>query len=724
MSTTLPAIAPRSWLGRYLVAGLERGFRPSRAGAINPRPYRPEIDGLRAIAVGMVVLFHAQFGMGGIDPFSGGFIGVDIFLVISGYLIGLILLREIDERRFSLIRFYERRARRILPALYVVLLATIPLAWLLLLPAALKAYGGGLTSAVTSVSNIYFWREVDYDAADNLANPLIHTWSLGLEEQFYLLFPALLLLVARYRRQWMIPMLWALCVASIVLAEIMTARAPDDSFFLLPSRIWELGAGALLAAYELRDGGAPSSRIAPIIGMGAILASLPLMPLNQHHPGLFTLIPVAGTAMIIRYGGRNDPVGRLLSSRALVAVGLISYSLYLWHQPVLVFSRLWRVDEPGPLAKLGWILLAAALATATYRLVEKPTRDRALVAPKAIWAVSIGGALMIGATGLALFLYRGVPSRFDGRLQAIARAEVIDEAAIFQGRKGCMNYVPEDGPCHFRTGHPDGYNLMLVGDSHARLLSGPLIDRLGQSPSLSSIALLNRGGCLFLPGLVRVDGTTAACPASYDRARLRYLGTQPHAVVVLMMRLPIVVERSRFDNGAGGVEQGDPPHISAAAGPYDVPVGEADIRHHLVDTVRALLAHGARVVLVYPVPEMGWNIPNKLFQLARDDPSGVWMEEIQASVSRHQFRVRSQRSNKMLDAVGEHRNLARVYPERIFCHRLRCLSHDRTSVFYRDDNHLSRAGADRLADEILRTIDREWGITIRPANFRTAAVPP
>ncbi len=699
-----------SWLGQRLLPNDNRAKIAARAGGVRQagRRYRPEIDGLRAIAVGVVILFHAHFGKDGRDALSGGFIGVDIFLVISGYLIGQILLQEMNEGRFSLVRFYERRARRILPALYVMLLATIPLAWLLLLPAAAKSYGAGLASTIASISNIYFWHAADYDAADNLVNPLIHTWSLGLEEQFYLLFPALLLLVTRFGRRWTIPVLWITCAGSLILAEWITSVQPNASFFLLPSRIWELGAGVLLAAYERGGPVARPSRLAPMIGMAAILLSVPLMPLHDHHPGLFTLIPVAGTAMIIRYSGQGDPVGHLLSSRPLVSIGLISYSLYLWHQPILVFSRLWRVDEPSPLAKLGWILLACVVATASYQLVEKPTRDRMRMRPRTIWMMAAGGALMIGACGLLIFVKGGIPGRFTGPRQAIVDAEVIDEAGIFQGLKGCMNYVPQAGPCRFRSANGGGYNLILVGDSHARLLSGPLVERLEGSPFLASVALLNRGGCLFLPGLVRVDGATPTCPPSYNVARLRYILAQPRAVVVLMMRLPIVVEQSRFDNGDGGVELGEPPHISAATGPFGRGVGDARIGTHLAETVHRLLGNGAKVVLVYPVPEMGWNIPKKLLQLARDDPAGVWMEPMQASVSQRQFQARSRRSYALLDAVGEHPDLARVYPEQIFCRKARCLSHDGSAIFYRDDNHLSRIGADRLTVEILRTIERRW----------------
>ena len=699
---------------RPLAAGAVRTGRPVSARADisgDARRYRPELDGLRTIAVISVILFHAKLQIRGVDLVAGGFIGVDIFFVISGYLIGGILFRETRGNVFSLVRFYERRARRILPALYVVLFAATLLAWLLLLPSEMKSYAAALVSATASISNIFFWWTVGYDAPDTATNPLIHTWSLGLEEQFYLLFPALLLLMTRYARPFLTTVLIVLCASSLLLAEMMTARAPEASFYLLPARIWELGGGALLALRELSPTSITSraAKWAPATGLAAVMLSIFLMPLHWHHPGLFTVVPVLGTALIIRYSHGGEPVGRWLSSRPMVAVGLISYSLYLWHQPVLAFGRLLRVDEPTLAVKIGWIAVAATLATATYWLVEKPTRDRRQVSSRAIWLIAGIGALSLVGIGVWLFASNGAAQRFSGPLAAVARAEFVDEANIFQSGKGCMNFVPAAGPCRFAMPGKSGHALLLVGDSHARLLSGPLIDRLPTPAPVSSVTLLARGGCLFLTGLVRVDGLTPSCTDSYNAARMRYILNRREAIVVLMMRLPVVIEKSRFDNGAAGVEPGIAPHISLAMGPFDHAASLHQIEARFSETVRQMLAGGLKVVLIYPVPEMGWNIPLKLTQLARDGPAGAWLSPREASVSRQQFLARSQRTYAMLDALGDHPALVRVYPERLFCRRDRCLSHDGTKIYYRDDNHLSRAGADRLTDEVVMTISRRWG---------------
>jgi len=675
------------------------------------RSYRPEIDGLRAIAVGLVILYHAKIPLAGRNLFAGGFVGVDVFLVISGYLISSILLREIGAGSFGVVRFYERRARRILPALYAVLFAPLPAAWLLMLPETAKFYGGGLFSAAASVSNIFFWHETSYDAASGLTNPLLHTWSLGLEEQFYILFPGLLVLLHRYAPSRVGQWLAGITILSLLSAEAMTALAPEASFFLLPWRAWELGIGALLAFAELHRGRPKAHRLLPLLGLAMLLASLPLVTLQNHHPGIMTLLPTLGTAAVIRFGSTRDPAGRFLASRPMVAVGMLSFSLYLWHQPVFAFGRLFMVDEPTTTTKLAWIGLSALLAIATFRFVEQPMRDRRRVPTRTIWIVAAAGAALLILAGASLCRTQGAPARFDGATALIARAEHIEEADIFQGGKGCLNYVPSAGPCRFPGARPDGYSLLLLGDSHGRTLSGAAVQRVARSQLISSVTLLNRGGCPFLLGLNRIASGRPSCPESYNRARLDYAVGQPRAIAVLMMRLPVLVEHSSFDNGERGVEAGDPAHLAPVGEPYDSVASDRAIAASLTASVKALLADGVRVVLVYPVPEMGWNIPQKLLQISREEPAGHWLQSTQASVSHAGFRARVRRTLTMLDAVGSDPYLIRVYPENALCRADRCISHDGARIFYRDDNHLTQAGGDLLMAEIMAAIEQRWGLT-------------
>lgn len=684
------------------------GTQPVNAG------YRREIDGLRAIAVMLVIFYHARPRIADIDVFKGGFIGVDVFFVISGYLIGAIIQRDIAAHRFSFIRFYERRARRILPALYAVLTLTIVPAWLYLLPGPFMDYSASLVASVASASNLYFWHSGSYDAGETIFKPLIHTWSLGVEEQFYLLFPPLMLLVWRYARRWITPILAVVCLASVLLAERTTAGSPDASFFLLPTRIWEMAVGALLAQRELQHGRKITpglARTMPVAGLALLLIAVPVMQPHWHHPGLATVIPAAGTALMIWYMGKGDVVTRLLSSPPFVFLGLISYSLYLWHQPIFAFGRLTTIGSPSGLRLLFWIALAIGSAVATYWLVEVPTRDRRRTSSTTIWVLALTGALLLSGFGFYGFSKQGHIERFAPALTPVAQAADIAEARIFQHGKSCHNYVPSAGPCVFPGQNPGGFSLISVGDSHARTLTGPLSATVSRDPDIASFTPLNRGGCLFLLGVQRVNDTAESCSPEYNRARLAYVLAQQRPVAVILLRLPLLLEQSRFNNGEGGVEPGeDQPHLSRL-GETD-PVDYTTVARAMSHTVRALLDHRVKVVLVYPVPEMGWNVPQLLLARARQGADGAAGNSV--SVPYAGFRARTLRTYQLYDSVGNDPNLLRIYPERSLCDGERCYGSRGNRIFYRDDNHLSSVGATLLSEAILEGVSVKWGSRARP----------
>jgi peptidoglycan/LPS O-acetylase OafA/YrhL len=285
--------------------------------------YRPEIDGLRAVAVLPVILFHAGF-----EWFSGGYVGVDVFFVISGYLITSILLEDLATGRFSIGHFYERRARRLLPALFLVLFCTSIAGWLWMVPEQFEEYSRTLVAVVLFASNIYFWRTQDYFAPVAELNPLLHTWSLALEEQFYLGFPILLLAVWSVARHRLLLTMVALSLVSLMLAEWGWRNRPAANFFLLPTRAWELGAGSICAII-LRDMRPRTSTLLPLLGLGLIAFSIFAFDADTPFPSVCALAPVAGTALVILYAGAGAPAAWLLALPPLVSLGLISYSAYL-----------------------------------------------------------------------------------------------------------------------------------------------------------------------------------------------------------------------------------------------------------------------------------------------------------------------------------------------------------------------------------------------------------
>ncbi|MFZ0423997.1 MAG: acyltransferase, partial [Xanthobacteraceae bacterium] len=322
--------------------------------------YRSEIDGLRAVAVVPVILFH-----GGFQLFSGGFVGVDIFFVISGYLITSVIIAEEKAGEFSLISFYERRARRILPALFFVMLACLPFAWLWMDPFELKEFSKSLSTVSVFASNIEFWRESGYFAADTELKPLLHTWSLAVEEQYYVLFPLFMIFCWQFGTRWTIGLFGAIASVSLATAEWGSVNHLAGTFYFLPTRAWELLLGASVALHhfarkdtDIAAINRPLGEVAGIAGIVLITYSVFAFDKTTPFPSLYTLIPTIGTVLIISFATQRTFVGRLLGGRLPTGIGLISYSAYLWHQPMFAFARLHSQKEPSVLnrkfATLAW----------------------------------------------------------------------------------------------------------------------------------------------------------------------------------------------------------------------------------------------------------------------------------------------------------------------------------------------------------------------------------
>lgn len=331
--------------------------------------YRAEIDGLRAIAVIPVILFHA-----GVEFFSGGFLGVDIFFVISGYLITTLLHENLQNGDLNLRYFYERRARRLLPAILVVVLACIPFAWFWMLPSQLKDFSQSLVATNLFASNVLFWLESGYFETASEQKPLLHTWSLAVEEQFYLFFPLLLAVIWTLGKHRIIGILGFIAFLSLASSVWGGHSIPNATFFLIPFRLWELLAGAIAAQvamnWRLRQ-----SELLSTISFAAIIISLAGLQRTMQMPGLITLLPVLGTVGVILFAGSQTRVGRLLSIKPLVAIGLISYSAYLWHQPLFAFSRIKMIEPPSQLLLVSLSFVTLGLAYLTWRWIEQPFRN-------------------------------------------------------------------------------------------------------------------------------------------------------------------------------------------------------------------------------------------------------------------------------------------------------------------------------------------------------------
>ncbi len=330
--------------------------------------YRREIDGLRAIAVLPVIFFHAGFGI-----FSGGYVGVDIFFVISGYLITSIILKDCELGTFTVKNFYERRARRILPALFFIIFACTPLAYYWMLPVDFRDFSQSLVSVILFSSNFLFWIESGYFAPDAELKPLLHTWSLAVEEQFYVIFPLFLIFFWKLGKRSLALIISISVVISFLLAEFSSRYYPDMSFYLTPMRAWELLIGSLVAFMSSKSTVRPSNLLSTI-GLSSVVVSIFIFDHNTRWPSVFTLLPVIGTALIILYTSKNSWSYKILSSNILVGIGLISYSAYLWHQPLIAFTRIKSIYQPSEFTMGMLVILSLVLAWFTWKYVEKPFR--------------------------------------------------------------------------------------------------------------------------------------------------------------------------------------------------------------------------------------------------------------------------------------------------------------------------------------------------------------
>ena len=369
--------------------------------------YRAEIDGLRALAVLPVILFHAGF-----ETFSGGFVGVDVFFVISGYLITTIILIDLDHGQFSLLNFYERRIRRIIPALFLVMLVCILFAWFWLLPVDMKDFSQSLVAVSVFASNILFWQESGYfDTAADL-KPLLHTWSLGVEEQFYVLYPLLLMYLWWLGRRWLAAVLLGLFFVSLTAAQWASNAMPTAGFYLLPTRGWELLLGAFVAFYLSRaDRSGFSVRLsefAGCLGVILILYSIFVFSEGTPFPGLYALVPTVGTLLVILFASQRTVVGQFLGSRVFVGIGLISYSAYLWHQPLFAFARHRSLTEPDLFLYALLSVAALVLAYLSWRFVELPIRNKAYLTRKQIFLWATLGSGFFVSVGLFGHLTQGV----------------------------------------------------------------------------------------------------------------------------------------------------------------------------------------------------------------------------------------------------------------------------------------------------------------------------
>ncbi len=656
--------------------------------------YRPEIDGLRAISVIAVVIYHADIVYNGISIFSGGFLGVDIFLVISGYLITSLILKELKVKKtFSIINFYERRARRILPALLGVILFSIPFAWKYLLPPEFLDYSKSIIYTIFFGSNFYFhFSGLEYGAQSSLLKPFLHTWSLAVEEQFYIIFPILFVFTYKFYRKHISKVLWLGFIVSLFLAEWSSRNYSSLAFYFLHTRMWEILLGSLLAYYSLsikkkKKSLTLAKKFCPSIGLVFIFFSFIFYQDEMFHPSILTIIPVSGVALIIWFSSEKDFITQILSTKLLVSIGLISYSLYLFHYPFFSFARITGLVSGDFLKKIVLVLLILITSYLSYILIEKPFRNKKLTSKKKL-------LYFLGFCTTILLIFNFYVLSQGGikkRLPEILQNEIKNNNVIFneKGKKG---------------------RVVLIGDSHARTLEFHLNNELIKK----DFKLKRFFTDFYITNFNLIDRKTKKKNKEFvltNKEIFEFLKEEKNLIIVLHHRFTVKYLETYFDNQEGEVENSYQKNRDWEE--FIEPINKTTnskferkqlIEKAFLENIEEIKKFGHEIILIYPVPEMAFNVPRKIY-------NDIVIEKNQKikifSSSYNVFTERNKEIFKLFDKIDSNK-LHRVYPHTHFCNKLiknRCVANSEKEIYYWDDDHLSLQGSRLVVKDIINKIN-------------------
>ena len=669
--------------------------------------YRPEIDGLRALAVFSVVVNHAHLSASNFNILPGGYLGVDIFFVISGYLITKLIFSElIDRGTLDFGYFFERRIRRILPMLMATIIISLPLAWYTMLPDALAEYSQSVISAILFSSNFFFYLiTTEYSADISLLKPMLHTWSLGIEEQFYIFFPVTFYVVFKFFRKYLGLFLILVGFTSLIFSELISQTNSDLNFFHTFSRAWELLIGCGLAYAELnyqREAKSQLDNLFSIIGLCIIILSIVLFSKTSPHPGLITLLPTLGVALVIRYSNGDTIVRRILSNKSLVGIGLISYSIYLLHFPAFAFLRL-EIFNPNNIQKTLTILVVIILSILSYLYVEKPFRDRGLISKRILLLIVSGTCILLLCVHTSIVVKNGFPSRVSEILQADYKYKpwLINKD---KQNNFCYGTYGKREFCSFE-GIEKKKNIFIVGDSILESLTSDLYPRLQQLGF--DVVSMNSSACYFSPDSFSSDGWGKArvipnepCDAKFQKQRLDKILLTKSSIVILGGMLDHYIEHSK---------------PAAKTGLGFTLNTKNTFNDNYKQSVMRLLQAGHTVIQLYPSPRSIRHVGRIVKQSIRDienkykkwPPRHAIENYItrQTSIPYQKFLASSKQAFRLLNQI-QHENFYRVYPHKAFCNTIilsKCVFSDGSKLFVVDNHHPSSHGA-RLINEKIVTL--------------------
>ena len=644
--------------------------------------YRAEIDGLRALAVVPIILFHAEF-----ELFSGGFLGVDVFFVISGYLITTILIEDIENKRLSIVNFYERRARRILPALAVMVITTITLGWFVLTPYFLSDLFQTTAAISFFASNILLYIKSGYFSAISELKPFLHTWSLAVEEQYYIVFPIFLAFAYRFGRRAVFWITAFLCLVSLLMSEWSWRVDKEANFYLLHTRAWELLTGSI-SAFIIQKQGVQKNNPLALLGLAAIVFSIFFYDETMPFPGVYALVPVLGAVLLVLYAEKETLVAKLLSTKGFIGIGLISYSAYLWHQPIFALMKHSKISEPTQYNYILAIGIIFLVSVVTWKYVEQPFRNKSTVNSKKVFLFSTLFISLMALVGLYGHVKLGFPERLSYETNSISKGAFDKnprqkECHYIEKLKGLKN------ACVLGTTENTEPSIALIGNSHGDMFAKSLSDSL----SSNDLAAYN----LSFNGCSPVDfehGSSSFSENSCYKLVMGFLSEHKEiSSVIVSFRWILLISGTGY-----GVEKlNDDKDLL----PQDVVQKRAEVVAKKIEELAKLEKH---IVIVYPVPEAGVDVPNFVTKQRMFNDENFYFR-----IPYETFKQRNSAAYAALDSVKEIKSLSRIYPSSVICDESIngfCETViDGRSVYF-DDDHLSNYGASLITPDIIHLLTK------------------
>ena len=677
--------------------------------------YRPEIDGLRAIAVLSAIFYHAQISVLDFEIFKGGYIGVDIFFVISGYLITSLMLKELEiTKNFSFFSFYERRCRRILPVLFFIILISLPFSWLYLIPPAFEDFSRSILYAVGFGSNFFFhYSGLEYAGVAGMYKPFLHTWSLSVEEQYYIIFPVFLYFTFKHFNKNLFQILTLVFVVSFLFAEWGSKNYISATFYFIHSRMWELLAGSMLAYLEIKKGSRSENKILnellPILGMLFIAFYIVSYDDQNVAPSLRTLIPIIGTSLFIWFSKKETLLGKVMSLKLLVGIGLISYSLYLWHYPIFSFSRIIEFTQGEISKKLLLICFTAILSIITYFLIESPFRDKKKIKTKLFFSIIIFAGILIVTFNLLVVSKDGFKSRMpDVILNAVLTKKMAEEVKgnpkiwwqLKQDNKICWNRSnTNEKLCSFHEQNEK--KIYLIGDSHFGTLMYDLNNKL--SNRNYNFRPITARSFFYFNESLKLHSNGKSIEEYYTRLRERInkiVSESKNNIFIFGGASATYIFDKRFY--VNNEVLGDP--IVNYVNKDDKKFSSKSLMNEFREQVENISKNN-KVILVYPTPEIGFNLQYTLlkgrnWKLMQKNPTLFkYPYKKYMAINKELFEFFDTLKNK---------NIHRVYPHKLFCNtkiKDQCLLHNEKDIFFSDELHLSTVGAKMVNQLIIDKID-------------------